>query len=135
MPIAPLVPHGLLDSSPAASLLLPLLEYYGRRKLPEAGVDSESVYESPRSQAMVRTAVRGTTIGAHYHSVCDEVVLVIAGSGELLINGEWRPVKAGDLHVCPRGVVHDTRALSEHLRFLSVFTPHPPSGNDINWVR
>ncbi|MBI5070587.1 MAG: cupin domain-containing protein [Deltaproteobacteria bacterium] len=135
MASAPPIPHGLLDSSPAASVLVPLAEYYQRRTLPPSGVDSDPVFESPRSQVMIRTAVKGTTIGAHYHSVCDEYVLVIAGRGEIFVNGEWHEVKAGDLHVCPRGVVHDTRALDEHLRYLSVFTPHPPPGNDINWLK
>lgn len=134
MTAPPSISHGLLDASPPRSVLLPLSEYYARRQLPAGGVDSESIFESPRSQLMVRTAVRGTTIGAHFHSVCDEVVLVVGGSGELFINGEWRPVKTGDLHVCPRGVVHDTRALTEDLRFVSSFSPHPPAGNDINWV-
>jgi quercetin dioxygenase-like cupin family protein len=98
-------------------------------------VDSEVAFESPRGQLMVRTAVKGTTIGAHFHSVCDEIVVVVGGSGELLINGEWRAVKRGDVHVCPRGVVHDTRALREDLQFLSIFTPHLPPGGDLNFVK
>jgi phosphoglycerate kinase len=79
-------------------------------------------------------AVKGTTIGTHFHSVVDEMVVVVGGRGELLINGEWRPVQRGAVHVCPRGIVHDTRALLEHLQFLSIFAPHPPPGGDINWV-
>jgi quercetin dioxygenase-like cupin family protein len=131
----PTIPKGLIDSKPEIALLLHLAEYYGGRTLPERGVDSEVVFDCPRSQVMVRTAVRGTTIGEHFHSVSDEIVVVVGGSGELLINGEWRPVKTGDLHVCPRGVVHDTRALQEDLRFLSIFTPHLPPGGDINWTK
>jgi hypothetical protein len=46
----------------------------------------------------------------------------------------WRPVERGAVHACPRGIVHDTRALAEHLQFLSIFAPHPPPGGDINWV-
>ena len=131
----PLIPKGLIDSKPEIALLLDLGEYYGARKLPEAGVDSEVTFECPRGQLMVRTAVKGTIIGTHFHSVCDEIVVVVGGSGELLINGEWRPVKQGDVHVCPRGVVHDTRALHENLQFLSIFTPHLPPGGDINWLK
>jgi quercetin dioxygenase-like cupin family protein len=132
---SPQIPKGLIDSKPEISLLLCLRDYYGARKLPEAGVDSEVIFDCPRSQLMVRTAVRGTTIGAHFHSVCDEMVIVMGGSGELLINGEWRAVTRGDVHVCPRGVVHDTRALHENLQYLSIFTPHLPPGGDINWVK
>ena len=129
------VPKGLIDSKPDIALLLDLAAYYAGRHLPPAGVDSDVVYESSRAQMMVRTAVKGTTIGAHFHSVADEIVIVTGGSGELLINGTWTPVQCGDVHVCPRGIVHDTRALAENLRFISIFAPHPPEGTDINWVR
>jgi quercetin dioxygenase-like cupin family protein len=131
---APFIPKGLLDSTPSVSVLLDLAEAYARRQLPASGVDTEPVFDSPRSQLLVRTCVKGTTIGAHFHAVVDELVLVVAGRGELLIDGVWRPVERGALHVCPRGIIHDTRALAEHLRFLSIFAPHPPPGGDINWV-
>lgn len=129
------IPKGLIDSKPDVALLLDLADFYRARKLPEAGVDSEVAFDCPRSQVMIRTAVKGTIIGAHFHSVCDELVVVVGGSGELFVNAEWRPVKRGDLHVCPRGIIHDTRALREDLQFLSIFTPHLPPGGDINWVK
>ena len=129
------IPQGLIDSNPAVATLLDLGGYYAVRKLPATGVDSEVVFECPRSQMMVRTAVKGTTIGHHFHSVTDEYVIVVGGRGEILVNGVWKPVKAGEVHVCPRGIVHDTRALEEDLRYLSIFTPHLPPGGDINWLK
>jgi quercetin dioxygenase-like cupin family protein len=128
------IPKGLVDSTPAVSILVNLARFYTGRKLPDTGVDSEVVFDCPRMQLMVRTAVRGTAIGHHFHSVSDEIVIVTGGSGEILINGEWKPVRQGDVHVCPRGVVHDTRALSENLQYLSVFTPHLPPGGDLNFL-
>ena len=128
------IPKGLIDSTPAISILLRLASYYSERKLPAAGLDSELVFDCPRMQLMVRTAVRGTVIGNHFHSVSDEIVMVVGGTGEILVNGVWQPVRSGDVHVCPRGVVHDTRALSENLQYLSVFTPHLPPGGDLNFV-
>ena len=125
---------GLIDSTPNVAVLLNLQDYYTQRALPEKGVDSEVVYDCPRTQMMIRTAVKGTTIGHHFHSVCDEYVIVVGGKGEILVNGTWVPVKVGDVHVCPRGIVHDTRALEENLQYLSVFTPHLPVGTDINWL-
>jgi quercetin dioxygenase-like cupin family protein len=131
---APAIPKGLVDSNPAMALLLDLGEHYDRRAFPATGVDSEVVFDCPRSQVMVRTAVKGTTIGHHYHAVADEIVVVTGGRGELFVNGVWVPVQLGDIHVCPRGIIHDTRALEEHLHFLSIFTPHLPPGGDINWT-
>jgi quercetin dioxygenase-like cupin family protein len=88
---APFIPKGLLDSTPAVSVLLELAESYARRTLPPAGVDTEPVFDSPRGQVLVRTCVQGTTIGAHFHSVVDEIVLVVGGRGELLIDINWVP--------------------------------------------
>jgi quercetin dioxygenase-like cupin family protein len=126
---------GLIDSTPNVSLLLSLGKYYGDRRLPDKGVDSEVVFDCPRTQVMVRTAVKGTRIGHHFHTVSDEIVVVVGGRGEILVNGEWKPVKQGEVHVCPRGIVHDTRAMDENLQYLSIFTPHLPPGTDINWVK
>jgi quercetin dioxygenase-like cupin family protein len=133
--VLPEIPKGLIDSTPNTAVLLSLAAHYAQRTLPDKGVDSEVIYDCPRTQVMVRTAVKGTQIGAHFHSVTDEIVIVVGGGGELLINGEWRAVKPGDVHVCPRGVVHDTRALAENMQYLSIFTPHLPPGTDINWVK
>jgi quercetin dioxygenase-like cupin family protein len=135
MSVLPSEIKGLVDSHPALSVLLDLAEHYRARRLPETGVDSEQIFESPRVQVMVRTAVKGTSVGKHFHSVTDEIVIVVGGSGEIYVNGEWRPVKRGDVHVCPRGIVHDTRALHENLSFVSIFAPHLPPGTDINWMR
>ena len=135
MAIDPKDLKGLVDSTPGASVLLNLAAYYGGRTLPEKGVDSEVVYDCPRTQLMVRTAVKGTQIGHHFHTVSDEIVVVVGGKGEILVNGEWKKVAAGDVHVCPRGIVHDTRATGENLQYLSIFTPHLPPGTDINWVK
>ena len=125
---------GLIDSKPAEAILLNLRDYYTQRPLPEKGVDSQVVFDCPRTQLMVRTAVKGTTVGTHFHTVCDEYVIVVGGRGEIMVNGEWKPVKMGDVHVCPRGIIHDTRALEENLQYLSIFTPHLPDGTDINWL-
>ena len=126
---------GLIDSTPAIAQLIRLASYYPGRTLPATGVDSEVVYDCPRTQLMIRTAVRGTAIGNHFHTVSDEIVVVVGGRGEILVNGAWLPVAAGDVHVCPRGIIHDTRALDEDLQYLSIFTPHLPPGTDINWIK
>jgi len=132
---APGMLKGLIDSTPDVSVLVNLPEHYAGRQLPATGVDSHVAFDCPRTQLMIRTAVKGTTIGTHFHTVSDEIVVVVGGRGEILVNGQWRPVKAGDVHVCPRGIVHDTRALEEDLQYLSIFTPHLPPGTDINWLQ
>jgi quercetin dioxygenase-like cupin family protein len=59
----------------------------------------------------------------------DEIVYIYKGEGELYINGSWVPVKASDLHFCPRGAVPATRALpGKELLIFNIFTPPQPKG-------
>jgi quercetin dioxygenase-like cupin family protein len=129
------IPKGLVDSKPDQAILINLDEWYKTHPSPgKPGIVTEIVFTSPRSVVMIRTAGKGTAAGSHFHSTTDEIVLVVGGSGELLINGNWTPVKAGDIHILPRGIIHDARCPNEDLRFISVFTPSPPPGGDVNIV-
>jgi mannose-6-phosphate isomerase-like protein (cupin superfamily) len=129
------IPKGLVDSKPDQAILINLDEWYKTHPSPgKPGIVGETVFTSPRSMVMIRTAGKGTAVGSHFHSTTDEFVLIVGGSGELLINGNWTPVKAGDIHVNPRGNVHDARSPNEDLRFVSVFTPSLPPGGDLNMV-
>jgi quercetin dioxygenase-like cupin family protein len=59
------------------------------------------------------------------------LVFVYKGKGEMYIDGRWIPVKAGDVHVNPRGVIHATRVVGdEDMLVFSVFTPPQANGND-----
>jgi quercetin dioxygenase-like cupin family protein len=130
------IPKGLLDSKPDTAVLINLDDWYTKHPSPgKPGIVSDTVFTSPRSVIMIRTAGKGTSVGSHYHATTDEIVIIVGGSGEMLINGKWTPVKAGDIHVNPRGNVHDTRALNEDLRFISIFTPQLPPGGDTNMVK
>jgi quercetin dioxygenase-like cupin family protein len=130
------IPKGLIDSKPDKAVLVNLDAWYAAHPSPnKPGIVSNTVFASPRSMVTIRTAGKGTSVGAHYHSTADEIVLVVGGSGELLINGIWTPVKTGDLHVNPRGVIHDTRSPKEDLRFISIFTPQLQAGGDANMIK
>ena len=127
------IPKGLVDSKPDQAILINLDEWYKTHPSPgKPELVSETVFASPRSALMIRTGGKGRLAASHYHTVADEIVLIVGGSGEMLINGKWTPVKAGDLHVNPRGNVHNTRNPNEDSRFISIFTPQQPPGSDIN---
>jgi len=53
----------------------------------------------------------------------------------MLINGKSTPVKAGDLHVNPRAIIHNSRNSNEDIKFISIFTPQQPAGSDVNTVK
>jgi len=91
---------------------------------------SDTVFKSPRTE-VVSTTSRGAPIGIHHHQTADELILIHKGHGEIYVDAKWIPVKAGDVHVNPRGVLHATRvADGEDLRVVSIFTPPRTGGND-----
>ena len=78
---------------------------------------------------LILTTKNPKGLGRHIHITVDEIIFVYKGEGEIYNNGTWVPVKAGDLHVCPRGVAHATRALpgKEPMPF-NILTPAQPKG-------
>ena len=68
--------------------------------------------------------VEGAGVKPHVHRTHDEMIYVIKGSGQMLINGKWIDVKAGTFHFNPMNRVHATRNTGkEDLVVLVVFTP------------
>ena len=63
-------------------------------------------------------------VPAHYHSTCDEYLLVLAGRGTIFI-GETAPfeVSPGQLVFFKKKMVHGLTILEEPFVFLSVDTP------------
>jgi len=124
----PLAKH-LVDSKPGEAVLISLGEWFAANPLKEGKIRTDRVYESSRDTINL-LVIKDTTIGRHLHTTVDEIVYVYKGSGEMNINGKWVPIKAGDLHVCPRGVAHSTRAGNEELWVISIFSPPMPAAGD-----
>jgi quercetin dioxygenase-like cupin family protein len=130
-------PTGLLDSTPDEAVLASYDDWYAANAKPnDPKIIGKTIFSSPRSVVMLREAGKGTVAGSHFHATADEIVVVLGGSGEIFVNGVWTPVKAGDVHVNPRGVIHATRVTGDQdLKFISVFTPSLPAGGDANFTK
>jgi mannose-6-phosphate isomerase-like protein (cupin superfamily) len=119
----------LIDSTPEEDVLISLDEWFSTHPVKEGTpARSDNVFSSPRS-ALFITTVGPKGVGRHMHVVVDELVYIYKGEGEMYINGKWVPVKAGDLHVCPRGVAHGIRPLpGKQLLAFNMFSPPQPKG-------
>jgi len=120
----------LIDSTPGEDVLINLDEWFSTHPVKEGQLGrSDNVFSSPRSALFIGTNKDPKGIGRHMHVTVDELVFIYKGEGEMYINGKWVPVKAGDLHVCPRGVAHATRALpGKELLSFNMFSPPQPKG-------
>lgn len=121
----------LLDTKYDKGLLVNLDEFYASHPIkPGDPTRGDSIYKSPRGE-VVLVQNRGPLIGRHYHQSCEEIVFVYKGKGEMYIDGQWVPVKAGDLHVNPRGVYHATRVVGDQdMQVFCIFAQPQANGND-----
>ena len=75
------------------------------------------------SSVLIRFA-EGAEVKPHFHKTHDEIVYVIKGSGQMLVNNKWIDVKPGTVHFNPMNKVHSTRNTGKDpLVVLSIFTP------------
>jgi len=123
--------RSLLDTQSFTGFNINLDEFFASHPLlPSAASRTDVVFTSPRCQVVLVTN-HGPLIGLHHHASAEETVYVYKGAGEMYIDGKWVPVKAGDLHVNPRGVIHGTRVVGDqNMEVVSIFTPPQANGND-----
>lgn len=123
----------LIDSTPGEGMLIHLDEWFPAHPIKEGQLTQrDSPFSSPRAELLIFTTKDTKGLGRHIHITVDEVVFVYKGEGEIYLNGKWIPVKAGDLHVCPRGVAHATRALAgKEIMTINILAPaQPKTGHD-----
>ena len=121
----------------AGPVLLNVDNWYRTHPMPNTpGITGEVVFQSPRSAVLVRQAPEGTKAAPHYHNVADEIVYIVAGSADMLINTDWVKLKPGDVHVNPRGAVHALSVTDpKGCKFLSVFAPPQPVNGDVTFIK
>jgi mannose-6-phosphate isomerase-like protein (cupin superfamily) len=77
------------------------------------------------NQSLAEATLRpGQATRRHYHAETEEVYLLLAGEGEMEIDGDRRHVGAGDAILIPPGARHEIRAdEGAELRFLCCCAP------------
>ena len=67
------------------------------------------------------TLVPGASVGLHTHEDSSEIIYILEGCGTVLYDGETTPVRAGDIHYCPKGHSHSLINTSDgNLVFFAV---------------
>ena len=59
------------------------------------------------TQLVIMTIPPGGDIGAEVHDENDQILSFVSGVGKAVVEGEERPVKAGDVVVVPAGTEHN----------------------------
>ena len=63
-------------------------------------------YSDGKCKVMMCRLTPGSTIGLHTHETNCEVFYVTSGTGKVLCDGVYEPLKPGDVHYCPMGHAH-----------------------------
>ncbi len=121
-----------IDAKPSEGLLIDVEKWFQDRPIVKGKAKAETVFQSPRGQVLFLRG-KGSYLGRHSHSQVDELVYIFKGRGEVYLNGNWVPCKAGEFHACPRGVVHTVRAAEDEEIWLIVFytDPLPPQSDRV----
>jgi len=84
-----------------------------------------------REQSLAEaTLAPGHATRRHHHARTEEIYAILAGTGEMEVDGDRRPVGPGDAVLIPSGARHQIRAgENEELRFLCCCAP-PYSDED-----
>jgi mannose-6-phosphate isomerase-like protein (cupin superfamily) len=84
-----------------------------------------------REQSLAEaTLAPGQSTRRHYHARTEEIYAVLAGTGEMEVDGDRRRVGPGDAILIPPGAWHEIRAAGAgELRFLCCCAP-PYSDED-----
>ena len=83
-----------------------------------------NVVQDDTTTIYVARFIEGAEVKPHLHKTHNEMVYILKGSGQMLINGNWIDVKPGTFHFNPMNKVHATKNTGkEHLVIFSIFTP------------
>lgn len=86
------------------------------------------LYTGQFSQIVVMSIAVGSDIGEEVHPSIDQLLFIVDGEGEAILNGETRAVEEHDVVFVPAGTRHNFKNTGdEELKLFTVYAPpeHP----------
>lgn len=87
----------------------------------------EVVATGPHSQVVVMSIPPGGEIGEEVHETIDQVLVIVDGEADTVIDGVATPVSEGDLVQVPAGTRHNV--VNRGARDLRLYTVYAPPGH------
>lgn len=84
----------------------------------------------PHTQVVVMSIPPGGEVGEETHPGNDQVLYLVEGSGQAVLNGAQQPFEAGDAVLVPAGTKHNFVAAPDTpLKIITTYAPpHHPDG-------
>ena len=84
------------------------MQHFEMAPVAEQSADFRRVlWTGEHTQLVIMTIPPGGDIGAEVHEENDQILSFVSGVGKAVVEGEERPVKAGDVVVVPAGTEHN----------------------------
>ncbi len=103
-------------------------------KINQKAIDNEYyrhvLATGPHLQVVIMSIPEGGEVGEETHPDNDQVLYLVEGRGQVVLNGASEPFEPGDVVLVPAGVKHNFIASKhEPLKIITVYAPpHHPDG-------
>ena len=82
------------------------------------------LFTGTRSQLVVMSIPPGEEVGEETHQYTEQTLFFLSGTGKAIINGQEKPVNAGDVFVIPPGTKHNfVNTGATALKIYTVYAP------------
>lgn len=82
------------------------------------------LYTRMHSQLVVMSLLPGEDIGMETHPTSDQILYIVAGSGQAIINGEKKSIQKHSIIFVPAGAEHNIISSSkEKMKLFTVYAP------------
>ncbi|CAN5130375.1 cupin domain-containing protein [soil metagenome] len=99
------------------------------KKLTKENINFRTVLHTGKfSQIVAMSIPVGGEIGEEVHPNTDQILFIVDGEGEAILNGETREISEHDVVFVPAGAIHNFKSTGdEELKLFTVYAPpeHP----------
>jgi mannose-6-phosphate isomerase-like protein (cupin superfamily) len=95
------------------------------KKLTKENTNFRTVLHTGKNAQLVAMCIPvGSDIGEEVHEMVDQIIFIIDGEGEAILNGEVRRVEEHDVVFVPAGATHNIKNVDdEDLKLFTVYAP------------
>lgn len=82
------------------------------------------IYTGPHSQLVLMSLLPGEDIGMETHETSDQILFIVDGEGEAILNGEASPIQKKSVIFVPAGTAHNIiNKGQEQMKLYTVYAP------------
>ena len=83
------------------------------------------IYTSQHQQLVVMSLLPNEEIGMEVHAITDQFLRIEKGEGKVIMNGEEKPIKEGDVIIVPAGTQHNVinTSASIPMKLYTIYSP------------